>query len=116
MKKAGPNSKSKKGELLSRKEQRAKNQKKTHKLTKEQVAMIRSKKGQMSLREICAWFKEQTDNRCTVSVSTVSRILNNKVHTNTQRLSIFDLIEKAQKSDEDINEAHLADVKWTTKS
>ena len=37
MKKAAPNSKSKDGELLSRKEQRAKNQKKTHKLTKEQV-------------------------------------------------------------------------------
>ena len=115
MKKAAPNSKSKNGELLARKEQRAKNQKKTHKLTKEQVAMIRSKKGQMSLREICAWFKEQVDNRCTVSVSTVSRILNNKVHANIQRLSIFDLIEEAQESDDDIDETQLEHVKWTTK-
>jgi len=116
MKKAAPNSKSKDGTSLSRKEQRAKNRKKTHKLTKEQVELIRSQKGKMSLREICAWFKKQTDNRCSVSPSTVSRILNNKVHCNIETKSIFDLIEQAQNQDGDTTATDNLDVKWTTDS
>jgi translation initiation factor 2B subunit (eIF-2B alpha/beta/delta family) len=114
MKKASPNSKSKTATALTRAEQRAKNRKKTHKLTAEQVDMIRSQKGKMSLREICAWFKEETDNRCSVSPSTVSRILNNKVHCKTEAKSIFDLIEEAQQETGESAGDENLDIKWTT--
>ncbi|MCP4923975.1 MAG: hypothetical protein GY915_08115 [bacterium] len=116
MKKSSPNSKSKTRVSLSRAQQRAKNRKKTHKLTEEQVEMIRSQKGKMSLREICAWFKEETDNRCSVSPSTVSRILNNKVHCKTKVKSIFDLIEEAQNEIGETEPGENLNVKWTTDS
>ena len=83
---------------------RTRAKKKSHKLTEKHVAMIRSQKGKMTVREICKWFARETHYVFKVSPGMVSLIHNNKCHKPKEdKISIYDLIEQAQ-GGEDVSE------------
>ena len=83
---------------------RVRAKKKTHKFTEKHIAMVRSQKGKMSIREICKWFAKETHYVYKISPGMVSLILNNKVHKPKEdKVSVYDLIEKAQDG-EDVSE------------
>jgi len=87
--------------------------KKTHKLTEKHVAMIRSQKGKMSVREICKWFAKQTHHVFKVSPGMVSLIHNNKCHKPKEdKVSIYDLIEQAQEGENIIDEVDADKVDY----
>tara|TARA_R100001509_G_scaffold135976_1_gene89779 strand:+ start:371 stop:661 length:291 start_codon:yes stop_codon:yes gene_type:complete len=87
--------------------------KKSYKLSKKHVDMIRSQKGKMSVRQICEWFKKKTHNVYRVSPSTVSRILNNKIHVpDEDKTSIYDIIEAAQSGDISLEDIEANKVKY----
>ena len=76
--------------------------KKTYKLTKRHVEMIRSQKGKQSVREIAKWFARETHYIYKVSPSMVHHILTGKRHARKEdQLSIYDLIE------EEVSEAEI---------
>jgi len=76
--------------------------KKTYKLTKRHVQMIRSQKGKQSIREIAKWFARETHYIYKVSPSMVHHILTGKRHSpKTDNVSIYDLIEE-DVSDEEL--------------
>jgi len=67
--------------------------KKTHKLTKRHVEMIRSQKGKQSVREIAKWFARETHHIYKISPSMVHHILTGKRHARKEdQVSIYDLI------------------------
>ncbi len=79
--------------------------KKTYKLTKRHVEMIRSQKGKQSVRKTAKWFQEQTHYIYKVSPSMVHHILSGKRHTRKEdQKSIYDLIE------EEVSEEELAKI------
>ena len=79
---------------------RTRAKKKSHKLTEKHVAMIRSQKGKMTVREICKWFARETHYVFKVSPGMVSLIHNNKCHKPKEdKISIYDLIEQAQEGE-----------------
>ena len=83
---------------------RTRAKKQSHKLTERHVAMIRSMKGKMSVREICKWFARETHYVYKVSPGMVSLIHNNKCHKPKEdKVTIYDLIEQAQEG-EDVSE------------
>ena len=78
--------------------------KKTHKLTKRHVEMIRSQKGKQSVREIAKWFARETHYIYKVSPSMVHHILTGKRHARKEdQQSIYDLIE-GDISDEELSQ------------
>jgi hypothetical protein len=69
--------------------------KKSFKLSKKQVEMIRSQKGKMSIRQICEWYKKKHHHIHTVSPGMVHGILAGKYHKPPEeddKVSIYDLI------------------------
>ena len=93
---------------------RARARKKTHKLTEKHVAMIRSQKGKMTMREICKWFQIKTHYVFKVSPATVCLILNNKIHKPKEdKISIYDLIEGVQDGNDSVlDNIDVRDVKY----
>ena len=80
--------------------------KKSHKLSKKHVEMIRSQKGKMSVREIAKWFQKRTHYIYKVSPGMVSLIHNNKAHKVDDGPDIYDMILAAQSEEslEDVSE------------
>jgi len=77
--------------------------KKTHKLTKRHVEMIRSQKGKQSVREIAKWFAKATHYIYKISPSMVHHILTGKRHARKEdQKSIYDLIAE-EISEEDLS-------------
>jgi hypothetical protein len=75
--------------------------KKTYKLTKRHVEMIRSQKGKQSIREIAKWFARETHYIYKVSPSMVHHILSGKRHSpKSEKVSIYDLIEEEVSEEE----------------
>jgi len=77
--------------------------KKTYKLTKRHVEMIRSQKGKQSVRKTAKWFQEQTHYIYKVSPSMVHHIFSGRRHAQKEDgVSIYDLIAE-EVSDEELN-------------
>ena len=93
---------------------RTRAKKKTHKLTERHVAMIRSQKGKMTIKEICKWFARKTHYVYKVSPGTVCLILNNKIHKPKEdKISIYDLIEEVQEGNDSVlDDIDAKDVKY----
>ncbi len=86
--------------------------KKSHKLSKKHVEMIRSQKGKQSVRAIAKWFQEQTHYVFKVSPSMVHRILTGERHTvKPDKISIYDLILE-EASEEDLDKLDPKNIKY----
>ena len=93
------NKKNKRPTTRQGRKDRTRAKKKSHKLTERHVAMIRSMRGKMSVREICKWFARETHYIYKVSPGMVSLIHNNKAHKIDDGPDIYDMILAAQTDD-----------------
>ena len=90
--------------------------KKSFKLSKKQVEMIRSQGGKMSIRQICAWYKKRHHGIHTVSPGMVHGILTGKYHkppgaVDDDKVSIYDPIN-ADLSEEELENLDPKKVRY----
>jgi len=88
--------------------------KKSHKLSKKHVEMIRSQKGKMSVREIAKWFQKRTHYIYKVSPTMVQYILTERYHANKEddKVSIYDLINNDNLNDEELENLDPKKVRY----
>jgi len=88
--------------------------KKSHKLSKKHVEMIRSQKGKMSVREIAKWFQKRTHYIYKVSPTMVQYILTERYHADKEddKVSIYDLINNDNLNDEELENLDPKKVRY----
>ena len=88
--------------------------KKSHKLSKKHVEMIRSQKGKMSVREIAKWFQKRTHYIYKVSPTMVQYILTERYHADKDesKESIYDLINSEELNEKELDKIDPKDVKY----